>query len=231
MSTKEQMLSRVRQALGPTRPARIAREALPDAGRFMPPIPEESLIDHFEAEFRAVGGAPHRADSPESLCRILSEIVAPGSDIVLSRNPVLASPGITDALRTLNYRVIQWPDSGERDRAFSQQCFSAAAGMTGVDFILAESGTLALTSRTEGSQLASLAPPIHVAFYQREQVVETLEEVLAGLAKFSNAASVNADMEGRSMVMITGVSRTADIEQISIRGVHGPTQVHAILLE
>lgn len=222
------MLSRVRQALGQSRPARVAREALPMAGRFMPPI--ENLLDHFEAEFRAVGGAAHRADSQESLRQILGKIVAPGSSVVLSRNPVLASPGITEVLASLNYRMTYWPGSDEGDRAFVQQCFSAAAGMTGADFALAESGTLALTSHTEGSQLASLAPPIHVAFYQREQVVETLEEVLAGLAKFSSVDSANAGMEGRSIVMITGVSRTADIEQISIRGVHGPTQVHAILL-
>lgn len=230
MLTKEQMLHRVRRALGHASSGGAAREALPEAGRFMPQIPADDLIDHFEAEFRAVGGVPHRADSPASLRQILSEIVPPGSVVVLSRNPMLASPGIAEALASLNYSATPWPASGEAGRTFVQQCFSAAAGMTGTDFVLAESGTLALSSRTEGSQLVSLAPPIHVAFYRREQVVETLDEVLAGLAQHAAGNASSVHLEGRSLVMITGVSRTADIEQISIRGVHGPTQVHAILL-
>jgi L-lactate dehydrogenase complex protein LldG len=111
--------------------------------------------------------------------------------------------------------------------SYRERCFSATAGITGVDFALAESGTLVLTSFTEGCQLSSLAPPVHIAFYRREQVVGTLEEVLQGLAARREGADLSA---GRSIVMITGTSRTADIEQILIRGVHGPKELHAVLI-
>ncbi|MGH9353278.1 MAG: lactate utilization protein [Terriglobia bacterium] len=215
----------------------MARLAIPELGpdlrKVMPPIPAARLIDHFEAEFRAVGGAPHRVNSASSLRQILGEILPAGSSVVLSRNPILAKAGIAETLEGLNCALARWPATGETPdgSAFARQCFSAAAGITGADFVLAESGTLVLTSNTEGSQLASLAPPIHIAFYRREQVVESLEEVLAGLPGQPGQSIAGADPEGRSMVMITGSSRTADIEQISVRGVHGPTQVHAILLE
>jgi L-lactate dehydrogenase complex protein LldG len=99
-------------------------------------------------------------------------------------------------------------------------------GITGVDFALAETGSLVLTSHTEGSQLASLAPPVHIAFYLQRQVRGTLEEVLQGLS-----ASGSDRASGRSIVFVTGTSRTADIEQILIRGVHGPREVHAVLVE
>ncbi|MGH9357145.1 MAG: LUD domain-containing protein, partial [Terriglobia bacterium] len=76
-------------------------------------------------------------------------------------------------------------------------------------------------------QLASLAPPVHVAVFRRTQVMETLEEVLAA----APAPRESGRSAPRSIVFITGSSRTADIEQITIHGVHGPTQIHAILAE
>src|SRR5207253_9664885 len=113
----------------------------------------------------------------------------------------------------------------DRD-SFKQYCFQAAVGFTGVDFVLAESGTLVLSSVTEGSQLASLAPPVHVALYCRQQLVASLEEVLDTMPVVRGGAS-----SARSVVLITGTSRTADIEQVLIRGVHGPREVHAVLVE
>ena len=76
--------------------------------------------------------------------------------------------------------------------------------------------------------MASLAPPIHIALYRRHQIVGSLDEVLA---KLPISTSPNKPSAHRSVVFITGTSRTADIEQILIRGVHGPREVHAILVE
>ena len=94
--------------------------------------------------------------------------------------------------------------------------------------MLAESGTLVLSSATEGVQVASLAPPVHVALYRRSQLVGSLDEVLAKLPISNSSGRSTA---GRSVVFVTGTSRTADIEQILIRGVHGPREAHAILVE
>ena len=111
---------------------------------------------------------------------------------------------------------------------FTHASFAAGVGITGVDFVLAESGTLVLSSRTEAVQVASLAPPVHIALYRRNQLVGSLDEVLARLPL---AGATNRPADGRSVVFITGTSRTADIEQILIRGVHGPREVYAILVE
>src|SRR5208283_2950411 len=111
---------------------------------------------------------------------------------------------------------------------FNKASFAAGAGITGVDFVLAESGTLVLSSATEGVQVASLAVPIHIALYRRSQLVGSLDEVLA---KLPISRSRNLPSPGRSVVFVTGTSRTADIEQVLIRGVHGPREVHAILVE
>jgi L-lactate dehydrogenase complex protein LldG len=114
------------------------------------------------------------------------------------------------------------------EKSYRDQCFSAGVGISGVDFVLADTGTLVLSSQTEGSQLASLAPPIHVALYRREQVMSSLDEVLE---RHPLSGHRDGPAASRSTVFITGPSRTADIEQILIRGVHGPKNVHAILVE
>lgn len=229
------MLARVRQALGrPGEGARSAGETWPALENVLPPIPPGELLDRFEAELAAVAGSCHRAGSTAELKDLLARILPPPATgpVVLSRNPLLARLDIGRTLESLNYAVTGWPSGADlpvadRDQ-FRSQCFAASAGFTGIDFALAESGTLVLTSATEGSQLASLAPPVHVALYTRDQVVESLEEVLRRLGLSGVAGR---EPTGRSVVFVTGPSRTSDIEQVSIRGVHGPTQVHAILVE
>lgn len=233
------MLARIRKALG--RPAAGApvtsweQSNLPDLGEVMPPIASEDLVPTFESELRKVAGNPHRAADPHELAAILREILSgsQGEAVVLSRSPLLTQLGLREMLQALGKKVSAWPPVGEapagdESQWYRERAFSAAVGITGVDFILAESGTLVLSSITEGAQLASLAPPIHVALYRRSQVLGSLEEVLERLPvprETTEAAT------GRAVVFITGPSRTADIEQILIRGVHGPRDVHAILVE
>jgi len=207
----------------------------PDLGPVIGP-PGDDLISSFEAELASVGASAHRAKNRSEVGTLLSSILTErGSGVVLSRNPLLKLLGLEEILRDLDIPAWRWPaDHGsepgvvDASASYRERCFSGGAGITGVDFALVESGTLVLTSATEGSQLSSLAPPVQIAFYRRQQVVATLEEVLLRLAAGTEGGGINA---GRSIVMITGTSRTADIEQILIRGVHGPRELHAVLVE
>jgi L-lactate dehydrogenase complex protein LldG len=234
------MLARIREALGRGKPGEPGQSAtipglppsrLPDV---MPPVAPEDLQAKFEAELAKVSGVPHQASSLEELDRILEGILvgAHADAVVLSRNPLLARLELGRRLRPLAKSVAGWPGAREPAReegeAYRSACFSAPVGITGVDFALAETGSLVVASATEGSQLASLAPPVHVALYLRAQLVESLDDVLERLPMAGNPDDAAS---GRSVVFVTGVSRTADIEQILIRGVHGPRELHAILIE
>jgi len=70
--------------------------------------------------------------------------------------------------------------------------------------------------------LVSLLPPIHIAVVEEHRLVNNLDDLLTTVAKPADITS--------SMVLITGPSRTADIEQILVRGVHGPGELHVILI-
>jgi L-lactate dehydrogenase complex protein LldG len=205
----------------------------------LPTIPPEELLPKFEAELTKVAGVAHRAANRQGLEEILETILshANATSVVLSRNPLLAELNLEPLLRGWGKGISVWQPSGAGDapvagdaslRVFAEASFAATVGITGVEFALAETGSLVVTSWTEGAQLASLAPPVHVALYRRSQLVASLDEVLERLPV---ARAPEQAAPGRSVVFITGTSRTADIEQILIRGVHGPGEVHAILVE
>jgi L-lactate dehydrogenase complex protein LldG len=241
VSGREQMLERIRRALGRQNDAPRAKtqglsQPLEDLAGVMPAIAPEDLLSKFEAELRNVAGSSYRVTNLRELDDALRTILAASqaTAVVVSRNPLLEELGIPEKLCAWGKSVAVWPGVGASPAdltnlgPFAEACFDATVGITGVDFALAETGSLVVSSITEGSLLASLAPPVHVALYRRSQLVGSLDEVLEKLPVPRNP---DEPVLGRSVVFITGTSRTADIEQILIRGVHGPREVHAILVE
>lgn len=235
MSSREDMLDRVRKALHrPNTGYPLDPVPTLDLAGVMPFVAPEDYLAKFEGEWEKVAGIAHRVASIAELDATLMKALAPAESnaVVLSGNPWLAELGLAQRLTSLNKLVTSWTaNSGVPGTTslsdFTKASFAAGAGITGVDFVLAESGTLVLSSATERVQLSSLAPPVHIALYRRHQLIGSLDEVLAKLS-ILNQGHPSA---GRSVVFITGTSRTADIEQILIRGVHGPREVHAILVE
>lgn len=234
------MLARIRKALGHEASASsILTEPAPLLSRLegvMAAITPEDCVPKFEAEFGKVAGSAQRASTVSELEVILRTILdgSLAAEVVLTRNPLLGQIGLAEKLRAWGKSAIQWTAAladaphAASEKGFRARCFSAGVGISGVDFALAETGSLVLSSQTEGCQLASLAPPIHVALYRRSQVLGSLDEILDRVPLGTNPGATAA---GRSTVFITGPSRTADIEQILIRGVHGPREVYAILVE
>jgi L-lactate dehydrogenase complex protein LldG len=106
------------------------------------------------------------------------------------------------------------------------QCENADIGITGVDFAIAETGSCVLVTRPGVGRLESLLPPVHIAVVCSGQVLSSLDELFA----VRRMAHLTGEGEGY-MSIITGPSRTADIQQKLITGVHGPIHVHMILVQ
>ncbi len=116
-------------------------------------------------------------------------------------------PGVLDALREHGLRLHPDPD--------------ADAGLTGVLWAVAETGTLVLPSGPGRPLGASLWPPVHLAIVERERIVPRLE----------NALTDPRLTQGPAAVLVTGPSRTADIEMTLTLGVHGPGRVVVFVIE
>jgi L-lactate dehydrogenase complex protein LldG len=210
MTARERILESVRQALG-----RGAGEPPPPP----PPrivIPETPLDARIEKFFRALSnlaGKPFLAASPEDARNHVAEIIQ-GQPAVASNAPFLAECGIA---------TLPSVQSGITDRAaLRQACASAAVGITSADYALADTGTLVMFSSPQEARMISLLPPVHVAVIPRARILTGLDELLSIAPRPGDLTS--------SMVLITGPSRTADIEQILVRGVHGPGEIHVIVV-
>jgi L-lactate dehydrogenase complex protein LldG len=103
---------------------------------------------------------------------------------------------------------------------------TAELGISGVDYGLADTGTLVLrTSRTD--RATSLLPPVHVALMESKRILPGSEDLILKLM---------LELEGKAeldtcLTLITGPSITADIELNLVSGVHGPRELHVIILE
>lgn len=74
--------------------------------------------------------------------------------------------------------------------------------------------------------MVSLLPPIHIAIDESSQIKQSLTTVLSDLAR----ESIGRHDPSRSATFITGPSRTADVELTLTIGVHGPKELHLVVL-
>ena len=102
------------------------------------------------------------------------------------------------------------------------RCADADVGITSADYALADTGSLVMLASPAEARLVSLLPPVHIAVVPVARVLSGLDELLTILPHPAEQTS--------SMVLITGPSRTADIEQILVRGVHGPGEIHVVVV-
>jgi len=93
------------------------------------------------------------------------------------------------------------------------------AGITECDALVAQTGSVVVTSRSAGGRALSVLPPHHVVIVRREQLVEDLPAAFALIQK------KYADNYPSMISFITGPSRTGDIERILVLGAHGPKKL------
>ena len=125
--------------------------------------------------------------------------------------------------------VYDGPDSREGIR---RRLADSSMGITGADYAIAETGSVIVLPRRGLSRLVSVVPPVHVAIVRPSDIIGTLDDLFAlrRLEYHQNGVNGSADM-GSYLNFITGPSRTADIEQTIVVGVHGPREVHMVLLD
>jgi L-lactate dehydrogenase complex protein LldG len=101
---------------------------------------------------------------------------------------------------------------------------SCQAAITGCDALVAQTGSILVSSGSAGGRALSVLPPHHVVVAQRSQMVPDLAAALAGARKRY------APNWPSFLSFITGPSRTGDIERILVLGAHGPKRLTVLIV-
>ena len=140
----------------------------------------------------------------------------PGAPRIYAQKPAAGGEAIWKELLRPWQGCSDGPDSGPPDDRH-------AASLTLAETLVARTGSL-LISTAQGGRAASVLPPLHIVYARAEQIVAELDDALARLQN-------HGPTPARSMFsLITGPSRTADIEKMLVLGAHGPKRL-VILLE
>jgi L-lactate utilization protein LutC len=131
----------------------------------------------------------------------------------LVREIVAGRPALIDRHPTLTGLEVESPAPATP--------WAAEVGVTGVLGAAAESGTLALGATPATPRRTSVLPSVHVALVPLARLLPTyadLIEMIGGLDPFPSGVQ-----------LVTGPSRSGDIEMAMIQGMHGPREVHVLL--
>jgi L-lactate dehydrogenase complex protein LldG len=175
----------------------------------------DALTEKFKTALEKVGGVVTSCATPdEAVAELAARIRGP---LLLPASPTLQRLALADRLRAAGAEVI------ERD--FRVRAPAAAAGLTGANFAIAATGTLVLESTAEPVRLATTLPPVHFVILDPRKIVADSSAAVPLLRRFHER------LPRAYLAYLTGPSRTADIERVLTIGVHGPKELHVLLLE
>jgi L-lactate dehydrogenase complex protein LldG len=219
---RETFFKRIRAALdrAPDAPLAEAPPAI-DPALVRLDTADDELLDRFAQKAEAVGLNVHRLSLAEAGDRI-EELIGrfEAKSAIVGQGPALVEHiDVAAVLREGSVKSIDW--ATDHDAAFD-----ADVGITDAHAALAETGTLIGVSDAEHGRSLSLLPPRVIVLLRARDV---LADMLDYWARFESPAD-HRELPS-SQVFITGPSKTADIEGELVTGVHGPGEMHVLLLD
>jgi len=230
-ASRNRMLAGIRASLEQSR-AMLADVAArtPHA---LPPFvhpPQDDLPAQFAAELAKLEGYPHRcADDTQALdaIRMILQRHQPTGVVAWDRAQI-GLPGLDGLLAELGAQVHDCDIIGFERAARLRALEPAPVCISGADAGIAESGTIVLRSGAGRGRLASLIAPVHIAVLRCARIVRGLG---AALALLQEQRGRDLFTDSSNLTLISGPSRTGDIELTLTLGVHGPREIHVVLID
>jgi L-lactate dehydrogenase complex protein LldG len=220
-AARDAVLGRVRRALGKTGDCTAAKAAADAYIGEHRHGPRSAMPDDLVARFlqratdmsSTVERIADRREIPAAVARYVDALVLP---------PALAAQR--------SHAGVCWPEFADLDWAGAGLSIAARPtvgddrlGISGCFCAIAETGTLVVLSGPDTPTATTLLPDTFVAVVRADRVVSGMEEAFALIRRERGVLP-------RAVNMISGPSRTGDIEQTIVLGAHGPYREHILLL-
>jgi L-lactate dehydrogenase complex protein LldG len=222
MTPRELVLATIRRSLGvtgveATRRSEVAARlaghpqgVVPERGQ----LPPAARLDLFARMVEAAAGTVERTANE-------AKIPAAVAAFLRGHNLPLAIRHGDDPLLS----SVPWNQAGTLEIRHGASDGNDLAAVSHAFAAVAETGTLVLTSGADNPTTLNFLPDVHIVVVQERDVVSDFETAMAHLRSRFGASAMP-----RAVNMITGPSRSADIEQTLILGAHGPRKLHVIVV-
>jgi L-lactate dehydrogenase complex protein LldG len=222
MSTRDALLENIRTA-NSGNPDRLDREALNARMRehrinLMPARADTSeperlalFIAKCEELFVSVDQLPSADDAPEAIADYLSRHNLPAEIRISSADEIADLP---------------WDRAPLLQRATGAAVITDQVSVTPAAAGIAETGTLVLTSGPNTPATLNFVPDNHIILLKRSQIMRAMEDAFGLLRKRFGEGQLP-----RTVNLVSGPSKTGDVEQKLIMGAHGPRRVHVLLID
>ena len=223
--SREKIMTSIKLALGyPEKDETICEPSSPysPVNRISPDEPWDDL----EKELTALSARFHKAATPEEARDIIHGILEEHDvkKAVLWEHDLLDSLKVTDLIENAGVQMVPI-DPGVAD--FPQQTATAELGITAADAVLVDSGTIVVKAVKGEERSTSLLPPVHLAVITKNQRLQSVMDLPPLLRTFKDE---NQNLPS-AFHLISGPSRTADIEFTLVLGAHGPKVLHVLALD
>jgi L-lactate dehydrogenase complex protein LldG len=222
MTPRELILATIRRSLGVTGAEATRRLEVATRLAGHPPgvvpkrgqLPSAARLDLFTRMVEAAAGTVECAAGP-------TDIPAAVAAFLRAQNlPPVIRHGDDPLLST-----VPWERAGTLEIRHGASDGNDLAGLSHAFAAVAETGTLVLTSGAGNPTTLNFLPDVHIVVVSAKAVASDFETVMARLRGHFGAGAMP-----RTVNMITGPSRSADIEQTLILGAHGPRKLHVIVV-
>ncbi|MCS7161025.1 MAG: lactate utilization protein [Gemmatales bacterium] len=221
---RPRMLQRIREAVYAGNRYGSSEEPGPRGQLAYQGVGETDLVQGFAYSLQRAGGRFYYAESSGAVARVIIPILenAGVHRVGISAESLFDEPLYLER-RLQGFGLQTWrpgQEVGETAAGIKETLFALDAGITGVDALVAETGTIVLAAKPQRPRSLSLLPRLYVAVARADQIVPDLFDWFGAHPPTTMPSA---------WTFITGPSKTGDIELTLVTGVHGPGEVHVVV--
>lgn len=218
MNSKKEILNRLRQGKNPDQDDKIVSWTDEDIFADFPDK-SDSLIDIFNTQITKLSGDLYIVNNKIEAVKKLQSLL---ENVHPSRCKAHKFP-LIEELKTIDPEIGDYLNFIDGDDISSEKFAAIEVGISGADCLIARTGSILLRAISAGGRRLSVLPPTHIVIADEKQIVASLDEALMLLDSSQDIWSY--------ATIISGPSRTSDIEKQLVLGAHGPKKLNVILLK